>query len=431
MEPSHESFHVVKRAESIVDLVVQLREPLISVFMDIWTQVYKDDKITKTKWLQQFQLQLKTVKDISDEDIADRVSHKKRILTNLYDALMSTAYIHHNNTVPCINKEKPLLYHFVRDCMLHIGRELWTKPYLVYNITHRKSEVANARDALEKVVASAIKYQVRSMTDDIMIIEAQRKEKCKDIVSSPAPSIASLDEDTCSLAASPVAPLTEAALQAQQHNIMYNNQPMALVPLALARVPSAPASLGSIGLQAHSPSPSSSPRHSHNPSSISSPAQSIKSIKIGRRNRDRIEDEDDIRSILSEPKSPSINHMDYIPLKRPQNAEYDGMSVSDRGHLGRPSQESTKSIKVRAHNHSYEHDTDSPSILSSSASSSSSSSKSRVVVEKNDKLSRDIKPKTSLQKYGYYRQHSAVAALMNKNKDKHQTPKRRHHAFFK
>lgn len=456
MEPSHESFHVVKRAESIADLVVQLREPLIAIFMDIWTKTYKDEKVTKTKWLQQFQLLLKTVKDLEDDDISDKVSHKKRVLANLYDALMSTAYIHHDTATPHIVKEKPLLFHFVRDCAIHIGRELWAKPYLMYNITHKKTEVASARESLEKLVASAIKYQVRSMTDDIMIIEEERKEKCKDLLSSGPSSVASGDDDMSGiyspgamLPAAP-APLTEATLQAAQQHIMINNQPMALVPLA--SISSAPASVKSLGLPAHSPSPISS----HHSSPVSSPPQSVRSFTIGKRCNDEDDDDRDnrdIRSVSSGPRAPSIDHMEYIPLKR--EADVDRLSIAssagktNQKQTRRPSMEQqTKSITVHSihshhqhqhhdHNHKRKGDDSSsvssmPSSTSSSMSSSysspsSSSSESHVIVEKKNKIS--AKPKTSLQKYDYYRQHSAVAALMNKNKQGKQGKKKQ--TFFK
>jgi len=185
---------ILKRNEHIGDVIMQLKNPITNMVMDLWTKVYKDENIPKTKWLSQFQLSLKTIKSLDDDSILAYLTHKKRLLTSLHSALMLTAYIHHNEASPNIVKDGLLVVKFTRDSALLTARELWTKPYLVYNITHKKNQVQNAKDDLERIIALAIKYEIRELVDNIITIENERLKQCQDLVVSVAAS--SIDEDS-------------------------------------------------------------------------------------------------------------------------------------------------------------------------------------------------------------------------------------------
>lgn len=191
---------ILKRNEHITDVIMQLKSPIMNMIMDLWTRVHKDENIPKTKWLSQFQLSLKTIKSMGDELIITYLRHKKRLLTSLHSALMLTAYIHHNEASPNIVKEEVLVIKFTRDCALQAARELWSKPYIVYNITHKKNQVQSARDELENIVASSIKYEIRQLVDNVMIIETERLKQCQDLIASVASS--SVDEDSESIISS-------------------------------------------------------------------------------------------------------------------------------------------------------------------------------------------------------------------------------------
>lgn len=400
---------VTKRSENIADVVMQMREPVTKLFMELWSKIYKDEKIPKTKWLQQFQLSLKRVKELDDEEIAKRLSHKKRLLSNVYAAIMLTAYIHHNHAEPHINKERPLVIRFAYDCIVQVARELWSKPYMLFNITHKKNEVESAKDAMDKLIATTIKYQVRNFTEDVMIAEEERIAKCKELMALEA---SDTEDDVASSISSQSSKHSKPSKPSKPPS--YHSMPLRADVLeqhecaARSRSPSVasmPLSVKSArSLEEYVPE-IASPRRSD---------PNMKTINILSVNKYPVTPDNSLpaspKSIMSAPpRQASIDHMDYIPLKRGA----DSASIVSKASATAKRKHDTKLIDIGSVAPNRKGVYSPPSSIYSSLSSSSSYSS----VSTNKKINN--KPVlTALEKYSNYRRHTAMAPIASQKKKK-------------
>lgn len=185
---------VIQKNEMVSDIVIQLKDPVCITMLNIWESVYKNTAIPRTKWLAQFQLSLKQIKDYTDEDILLKLSNKKHLLQKLYNVFLLTAIVYHDGMHINIAQDKVLLVTFTKNCLLQVARELWSKPYIVYNITHKKEEVASAKAQLENIIVDTIKFEIRRTVDDIVVIENERIESARCLV-SPSVDIVQKDEN--------------------------------------------------------------------------------------------------------------------------------------------------------------------------------------------------------------------------------------------
>ena len=112
------SIHAIHRSELLTSINMLVRDTVIQYFLEMWQKIYKDESISKVKWLQTFQLGLKNVKTLTDEDIYSRLKCKKRILSCVYDCVMLTAKLYHDGAEPHVVKERPLIYYFVKNLMI-------------------------------------------------------------------------------------------------------------------------------------------------------------------------------------------------------------------------------------------------------------------------------------------------------------------------
>ena len=380
---------VVKRNETVADIILQLKEPIVKVFVDLWAKTYKNEKLPQNKWLCEFQLSLKNVKGMSDDDITDRLMHKKRLLANVHQAVMLTANLYHDGAEPRLLKERPLLIKFAREALVQVARELWAKPYIMFKLTHRKQEVEQSRETLEKLISTTIKYQVRQFTDDIMLMEQERIEKCKELVDLGADSSGSdSDDDSDSEAddipirrhhsstSAPSSILSEAAVatHAQRYASPAPSHQAGSRAPSVASLPMSAKSATSFEEFVPEIPPQSPQRHMSFDQAPSSPYPSTydtsKTIDILSPAQGRYFKSASLpaspRSAAEIPLNSSslntIDHMDYIPVKK----EGDAMSLrSASSSIHRRSSKDFKSINIKGDMLKIPH-----SLSSSSGSSS-------------------------------------------------------------
>lgn len=374
----------IKRNETVADVVTQLREPVLQIFLDVWNKVYNDPNVPKIKWLQHFQLSLKKVKSFNDDYILDKLSHKKRLLNNIYNAIMLTAYIYHDKAEPHVNKDIPLVCRFVQECIVQVARELWSKPYLMFNITHKKGEVETSRDVVEKLVASSIKFQIRQFTDDLMVVEEERLQRCRELMVFAEEEGSSSDVDSFSSKDLPLQPSSNDIERIPRSSA----SSVSSLPVSMKSIKSATSFEEYIP---HISAPSSPTLHAQQEQlkehdfthdkviDITHPTTKFKSTSC--------------------PGSPTksfdshhlaIDHMDFIPEKK----------------------DDTSSVKSFLH---HKNEIKTIQIARKNTPSSSSSSSEDSIPQSKKKL--NIKPMTALQKYSNYRKLGASTSVKHSKRE--------------
>jgi hypothetical protein len=170
------------RNELIEDIVTLLKHPIEVAILHLWEKIYKNQEIPRTKWLQQYQLSLKQFRDLNDDDILQKLSHKRHLAKKLEDVLSITAQLA-DVVIPASSDNRALLALFTRNVLLQVGRELWSKPYVVYNITHNKKLVVEAKEVLQTIISDSINFEIRKMVDDMVSIENERLAALRPYVS--------------------------------------------------------------------------------------------------------------------------------------------------------------------------------------------------------------------------------------------------------
>lgn len=200
-----------KRIELVNDLVFDLKPIIFGVLLKLWKSVYENRKITKRHWLQQFQLSLKGILDIDEDEwteiLHDNGTKRKYMLDVLHDVYQLTAEVYHGCSQLRLKKETPLVISYVKQCTLQSAREVWQKPEVMFHITHRKDLVSDARTLVDKDIEAAIKFVIKQQVKELIaaqesIIESQShhidlpKHFPQQLMSSDAISLGNESDDT-------------------------------------------------------------------------------------------------------------------------------------------------------------------------------------------------------------------------------------------
>ena len=177
---------ITKRNECMSDLVTDGRELVFIVLLNIWKQVYEDKKIPERHWLPKFQTSLKTTTQYTDTQLEEFVSkHLKRrkyVLDCLHHVYTLTARIEHDMDALMIKKDEALLVDFVRQALVQSARALWYKPYLMYYYTHKKDKLKGAKDEMDKMFKTSLKYVARQLTSEMVMAQEALVEKQKHLM---------------------------------------------------------------------------------------------------------------------------------------------------------------------------------------------------------------------------------------------------------
>ncbi len=183
-----------RRLELVHDLVIKCKEVVRAILQQLWTRTSSDKAIPKTRWLQEFQLSLKSIRDFSDdliEQYIDQHVRRKRTTHHLYAALQATAHAFHRKKLSNLREDPSILVHFVRECALETARAVWYKPYLFFNMSFQKHLVVQAVEEYEAMVVKAIEHVVRQFTDELVLAEQVAIAKVAPLLKGGSSSISS------------------------------------------------------------------------------------------------------------------------------------------------------------------------------------------------------------------------------------------------
>lgn len=171
----------LKRSEYIADIVTDTKPVIVGILMGLWEDIHKNSSIPKRHWLQKFQLALKNIATYDDDKLFKYLHQnggkRRYLLDNLYEVYVLTAMIYHDDMTLRLKKDNGLVATFLRQTALQSARELWYKPETMFNITHKKELVVEARDVLEKTVIGAIKFTLRSQVKELIATQEDIIEK--------------------------------------------------------------------------------------------------------------------------------------------------------------------------------------------------------------------------------------------------------------
>lgn len=163
-----------RRLELVHDLVIKCREVVRAILQQLWSRTSSNKAIPKTRWLQEFQLSLKSIRDFSDdviEQYIDQHMRRKRTTHHLYAVLQATAHAFHRKKLSNLRDDPSILIHFVRECALETARGVWYKPYLFFNMSFQKHLVVQAVEEFDALVVKGIEHVVRQFTDELVLAE--------------------------------------------------------------------------------------------------------------------------------------------------------------------------------------------------------------------------------------------------------------------
>ena len=206
---------VTKRNECLADVINDCREVVFLVLLGIWKQVYEDRKIPERHWLPKLQGALKTTTQYTDSQLEEHISkHMKRrkyILDCLHNVYVLTGKLDHDLDNLMIKKDDALLVNFIRNSLVQSARALWYKPYLMYYYTHKKDKLKSAKDEMDKMFKTSLKYVARQQTSEMVMAQEALVEKQKHLLVAASPDDAHQQ-----------APLTLEALS-RQHSSHYTD----------------------------------------------------------------------------------------------------------------------------------------------------------------------------------------------------------------
>lgn len=176
-----EDLNALKRAEYITDIVTDVKPVITNILVSLWETVYKNTTIPKRHWLQRFQLSLKNIASY-EEDVFYKYVHqnggkRKHVLDNIFEVYVLTALIYHNSMTLRLKKDMGLLATFLKQTALQSAREVWHRPEVLFNVTHKKDLVVEARDMLDKIIVSSIKFVLRSQVKELIATQEDIIEK--------------------------------------------------------------------------------------------------------------------------------------------------------------------------------------------------------------------------------------------------------------
>lgn len=146
------------RHEIISEVISITKNPIMDVFQDLYKKVKIENK-SRRFILRDFQIALRAVASWTVEDIKEK--------TKGFDNLRLNTLAERLTNMGCdvITWDEVLF-----ECYLSIARELWRKPYLLYDGVSISIYQENA-SLFEKIITNVLKTQLRRLTECLMVQE--------------------------------------------------------------------------------------------------------------------------------------------------------------------------------------------------------------------------------------------------------------------
>jgi hypothetical protein len=160
---------ITKRSEYISETIASSKD----VFLHGIRSVYEDAKIVnraKRFMLRDFQHQLKKVSTWTDdktnseiEKFGSKIEYIRKMVFNVYTCNLKI-FMHEKQRekVNVTTLDDFVILPFIKACYLQIARDVWRKPYLLYEDVDKIEYIKNSRD-FEKVVIQCIKTTLRNL----------------------------------------------------------------------------------------------------------------------------------------------------------------------------------------------------------------------------------------------------------------------------
>lgn len=152
--------NIIKRNECLTELIVHTKDRLVQGVHRMFQGVKMRNQ-NPSHLLREFQLCLREIPGWTSERLRDEVSYLKDV-EHVLDVLASIHALNKDIYGPHSPQWVGMegLRAFVQECYLHLGRELWRKPHLVYDRVPKTQWLEN-QQLLERMAIQTIKTLIR------------------------------------------------------------------------------------------------------------------------------------------------------------------------------------------------------------------------------------------------------------------------------
>lgn len=159
--------HITQRQELISELITLTKDKFFGIMKSIYQQA-KDKSKYPEFILRDFQTELEMVSTWTTNDVVDNTYRFKNVHDNL-TSILSNIHIINQSLFPgelnVLNTDDlDIVQGFIKVACLQIARELWKKPYILYEILERNQYTKNIV-FIDKIITNSIKTTIRRQSN--------------------------------------------------------------------------------------------------------------------------------------------------------------------------------------------------------------------------------------------------------------------------